>query len=116
VLTGATAIPVWHQNRRLLPAHFLTSGLGGSSAVLQLFGFLVPATQILGFAAASIETLIGFMRKMALINPYMALGGGWKLSDADWMRALRARLRTRLTLSQYGSRSALKALLGCSNC
>jgi formate-dependent nitrite reductase membrane component NrfD len=61
VLIGATAIPVWHENRRLLPAHFLTSGLGGSSAILELFGFLVPAAQILGFAAASIETLIGII-------------------------------------------------------
>jgi formate-dependent nitrite reductase membrane component NrfD len=64
VLIGATTIPVWHQNRRLLPAHFLTSGLGGSSAILELFGFLVPATQILGFAAASIETLIGFILEL----------------------------------------------------
>ena len=29
VLIGATAIPVWHENRLLLPGHFLTSGLGG---------------------------------------------------------------------------------------
>jgi formate-dependent nitrite reductase membrane component NrfD len=60
VLIGATAIPVWHEHRRLLPGHFLTSGLGGSAALLEFFGFLVPATQILGLAAAGIETLIGF--------------------------------------------------------
>ena len=30
VLIGATAIPVWHEIGRLLPAHFLTSGLGRS--------------------------------------------------------------------------------------
>jgi formate-dependent nitrite reductase membrane component NrfD len=64
VLLGATAIPVWHENRKLLPGHFLTSGLGGASAILELFGFLVPATQILGFAAATIETLIGFMLEL----------------------------------------------------
>jgi formate-dependent nitrite reductase membrane component NrfD len=58
VLIGATAIPVWHQKRPLLPGHFLTSGLGGASANLELFGFLVPNTQILGFAGATIETLI----------------------------------------------------------
>jgi hypothetical protein len=29
-----------------------------------LFGFLVPASQILGFAAATIETLIGFILEM----------------------------------------------------
>jgi formate-dependent nitrite reductase membrane component NrfD len=59
VLLGATAIPVWHENRRLLPAHFLTSGLGGSSAILELAGFLVPVTQFMGVAAAGVETIIG---------------------------------------------------------
>jgi hypothetical protein len=58
VLIGATAIPVWSENRELLPAHFLTSGLGGSAAILELTGFLIPATQILGFVASGIETLI----------------------------------------------------------
>lgn len=58
VLIGATAIPVWSQNRKLLPAHFLASGLGGAAGILELAGFLVPATQILGFAASGIETVI----------------------------------------------------------
>jgi hypothetical protein len=58
VLIGATAIPVWSENRKLLPAHFLTSGLGCSAAILELAGFLIPATQVLGFAASGIETLI----------------------------------------------------------
>jgi hypothetical protein len=58
VLIGATAIPVWFKNRRLLPAHFLTSGLGCSAGILELTGFLIPATQILGFAASGIETVI----------------------------------------------------------
>ena len=58
VLIGATAVPVWSQNRELLPAHFLTSGLGGSAAILELAGFLIPATQVFGFVASGIETLI----------------------------------------------------------
>ena len=58
VLIGATAIPVWNQNLKLLPAHFLTSGLGGAAGILELAGFLIPATQILGFAAAGAETVI----------------------------------------------------------
>lgn len=58
VLIGATAIPVWSRNRELLPAHFLASGLGGSAAILELTGFLMPATQILGFVASGIETLL----------------------------------------------------------
>ncbi len=59
VLIGATANPVWSHNRRALPAHFLAAALGGSGAVLELVGFLIPATQILGVAAAAIETLLG---------------------------------------------------------
>jgi hypothetical protein len=57
VLIGATAIPVWLENRRFLPAHFLTSGVGGSAAILELAGFLVPATHFLGFVAAGLETI-----------------------------------------------------------
>ena len=58
VLIGATAIPVWHEHRTLLPPHFLTSGLGGAAGILELAGFLIPATQILGFAASGAETVI----------------------------------------------------------
>ncbi|HEU0367959.1 MAG TPA: NrfD/PsrC family molybdoenzyme membrane anchor subunit, partial [Candidatus Acidoferrum sp.] len=57
VLIGATAIPVWFTHRRFLPAHFLTSGLGGASAILELSGFFVPATQVLGFFTAGLETI-----------------------------------------------------------
>jgi hypothetical protein len=39
-----------------LPLHFLTSGLGGAAGILELAGFLVPGTQILGFVASGIET------------------------------------------------------------
>lgn len=61
VLIGATAIPVWSHNRTLLPAHFLISGLGGSAAILELLGFLIPVTQFLGFCASGLETLLGFI-------------------------------------------------------
>lgn len=59
VLIGATAIPVWSQNRTAIPAHFLTSAFGSASAVLELLGFQIPATQFLGLAAAAIETMLG---------------------------------------------------------
>ncbi len=64
VLIGATAIPVWHQHRHLLPAHFLASGLGGSSAILELLGFLLPVTQFIGVAASSVETLLGILLEL----------------------------------------------------
>jgi formate-dependent nitrite reductase membrane component NrfD len=85
VLIGATAIPVWHENRLLLPGHFLTSGLGGSAAILELFGFLVPATQILGFATTTIETLIGFILELRHGRIYAPLHegkSGWTMRIA----------------------------------
>ncbi|MFZ0319963.1 MAG: NrfD/PsrC family molybdoenzyme membrane anchor subunit [Candidatus Sulfotelmatobacter sp.] len=59
VLIGATANPVWSHNRRALPQHFLASAVGGAAGVLELLGFLTPATQILGLVAAIAETLLG---------------------------------------------------------
>ena len=59
VLIGATANPVWSQNRRALPPHFLAGGVGGAAGTLELLGFLIPATQYLGLAAALAETLLG---------------------------------------------------------
>jgi Polysulphide reductase, NrfD len=61
VLIGATAIPAWSLNRKLLPPHFLTSGLGSAAGILELAGFLIPATQFLGFFASGVETMIELM-------------------------------------------------------
>jgi hypothetical protein len=72
VLIGATAIPVWFTHRRILPAHFLTSGLGGSSAILELAGFIIPATQNLGLVTAGLETIFELLfeiRKPAVDAP-----------------------------------------------
>jgi formate-dependent nitrite reductase membrane component NrfD len=59
VLIGATANPVWSHNHRVIPTHFLASAVGGSAGILELIGFLTPATQFLGFVAAIAETLLG---------------------------------------------------------
>jgi hypothetical protein len=72
VLLGATAIPVWSENRTLLPGHFLTSGLGSAAGILEFAGFLIPATQILGFVTSGIETVIEIrlaVRKRAADRP-----------------------------------------------
>lgn len=85
VLIGATAIPVWSQNREILPPHFLISGLGSSSGILELFGFLVPATQVLGFVASSFETLLGMfleLRRRPVDAPLHQGGSGWMLRMA----------------------------------
>jgi Polysulphide reductase, NrfD len=58
VLLGVTAIPVWSENRRLLPLHFVIAGLGSAACLLELLGFMVPSTQLIALVAAAIETLI----------------------------------------------------------
>jgi len=59
VLVGATAIPVWNRNVRLLPAHFGASGLASAVAILEWLGHEDAALQRLGIAAAAIETATG---------------------------------------------------------
>jgi len=61
VLLGVTAIPVWSENRTLLPAIFLGGGVGSAAAVLDLLGLLVPATQFIGIAASTVETLVAII-------------------------------------------------------
>jgi hypothetical protein len=61
VLLGVTAIPVWSENRKLVPVVFLAGGLGSAAAVLELLGFLVPATQLIGMVASAVETLTAIM-------------------------------------------------------
>jgi formate-dependent nitrite reductase membrane component NrfD len=58
VLLGVTAIPVWSENRKLVPVVFLTGGLGSAAALLELLGFLVPVTQSIGIVASAVETLV----------------------------------------------------------
>lgn len=82
VLIGATAIPVWSENRKLLPAHFLTSGLGCAAGILELAKFLIPATQFIGFAAAGIETVVGAvleMQKSSVHAPLHHGRSGWTM-------------------------------------
>jgi formate-dependent nitrite reductase membrane component NrfD len=80
VLLGVTAIPVWSENRRLLPTHFVASGIGSASALLELFGFLVPATQMVGFIVSAWETLVGAsieLRARAVDEPLRRGRSGW---------------------------------------
>jgi formate-dependent nitrite reductase membrane component NrfD len=59
VLLGATAIPIWNQNVRLLPVHFAASGLGSAAALLTLLGHEERALNDIAIGAAAAETLIG---------------------------------------------------------
>jgi formate-dependent nitrite reductase membrane component NrfD len=59
VLLAVTAIPVWSMHRALLPPHFAASALGSAAALLELAGFLEPATARIGLAASAVELAIG---------------------------------------------------------
>lgn len=59
VLIGATAMPVWNRNVRLLPPHFAASGLASAAAILTLMGHDEPALNDIAMAAAAAETMIG---------------------------------------------------------
>jgi len=64
VLLGVSAIPVWSENRRLLPPHFVASGLGAAAGILELLGFLTPETHLMALVAAAAETFIGVFIEM----------------------------------------------------
>ena len=56
VLLGATAIPVWSKNARLLPLHFGASSLGSAVSILELMGHRDRALNRIGLGAALVET------------------------------------------------------------
>ncbi|MBV8516280.1 MAG: polysulfide reductase NrfD [Acidobacteria bacterium] len=58
VLLGATAIPVWNENVRLLPVHFGASALGSAVSLLELRGHRDRALNALGLGTAIFETLV----------------------------------------------------------
>lgn len=59
VLLGATAIPLWADNARVLPVHFGASSLGSAVALLELRGHTDPALNTLALGAALFETASG---------------------------------------------------------
>jgi len=60
VLLGATAIPVWKEHVRTLPAHFAASALGSAVSLLELRGHRHRALRSLGLGASLYETAAGF--------------------------------------------------------
>jgi hypothetical protein len=112
VLIGATAVPVWSQNRTLLPIHFLTSGLGSSAGILELAGFLIPATQILGFVGSGIETLLALLfevRKRPVDAPLHHGKSGWTHRVAGLLEGPLALLLRVFFGSSPGGRQAAAA-------
>ncbi len=77
VLIGATTIPAWSQNVRLLPIHFAASGVGSAVSALELMGHRDAALNTLGIGAAAVETAIGLsleLRRDPALDP---LKHGW---------------------------------------
>jgi len=85
VLLSVTAIPVWSENRRLIPVVFLAGGLGSAAAALELLGFLVPVTQFIGIVASTVETSVAIiieLRGRYVDRPLREGAIGW-LTRAD---------------------------------
>lgn len=57
VLLGATVIPIWNEHAAILPMNFGASAVAAAVSLLELRGHTQPALNILGTAAASVETL-----------------------------------------------------------
>jgi hypothetical protein len=85
VLLAVSAIPVWSENRRLLPLHFVASALGASAGVLELLGFLNHATNGMAFVAATVETCLAVsieLRGRAVDAPLREGRVGWLIRAA----------------------------------
>ena len=80
VLIGATAIPVWNQNVRLLPVHFAASGVASAAALLTLMGHDDDALNDIAMGAAAAETIIGAIvetKRSAATRPLRHGPTGW---------------------------------------
>jgi formate-dependent nitrite reductase membrane component NrfD len=77
VLIGATAIPAWSQNVRILPVHFGASAVGSAVSILELLGHRDPALNLLGAGAAAVETLIGGSLELSASQALVPLKEGW---------------------------------------
>jgi hypothetical protein len=80
VLVGVTAIPVWAENVRLLPAHFGTSGVASAVALLELRGHTSEPMRRLGIATTAVETIVGGViegRQHRGLEPLKRGRSGW---------------------------------------
>jgi outer membrane protein, multidrug efflux system len=74
----ARSVSAYQESVRLANTRY-DSGLASYFEVIDAKLDLYPAQQF--------EIQYDLERKVSLVNLYMALGGGWKLSDADWMQS-----------------------------
>jgi formate-dependent nitrite reductase membrane component NrfD len=119
VLIGATAIPAWSENVRILPVHFGASAVGTAVSILELMGHRDPALNALGAGAAAVETLIGASLELSLARRSSAEGStsealaplkhGWSGQIVRAGGVLSGPLPLALRLMAGGSPSARKA-------
>ena len=77
VLIGATAIPAWSENVKVLPVHFGASGVGAAVSILELLGHRDRALNVLGAGAAAVETLIGASFELRQSDALVPLKDDW---------------------------------------
>ncbi|MGA7617691.1 MAG: NrfD/PsrC family molybdoenzyme membrane anchor subunit [Thermoanaerobaculia bacterium] len=136
VLVGATAIPVWQENVRLLPLHFGASALASAVSLLELLGNRNGALNALGFGAAVVETGVGAVFENETGRAFKPLkegesgtitriggvlsgpaplllrlasalvGSGWRLRQAAAVSSLAGSLITRYAWLEAGKESA----------
>lgn len=113
VLIGATAIPVWHDNIKLLPIHFAASGLASAAALLTLLGHDEPALDDIAIGAAAVETAIGAsieLRDEPALAPLKDGASGWVIRVGGLLSgpvplAIRAGLRACRTENESRDRA-----------
>ena len=88
VLLGATAIPVWSRNARVLPMLFGASGMGAAVSTLELLGHRTRALNRIGIGAALVgKRSRALSRELATIETLTPLRDG---ANGQLARAPRA--------------------------
>ena len=87
VLIGATSIPAWSSQVRLLPIHFGASGLASAVSILELMGRSERALNVLGLTPAIVETAIGIAIESSAevaTEPLRRGATGWTMRAAGF--------------------------------
>jgi hypothetical protein len=109
VLIGATAIPAWSANIRVLPIHFGASGVGAAVSILELLGHRDRALNLLGAGAAAVEAVIGASLELRESDALVPLKEDWSGAVTRMGGVLSGPLPLALRLVAGRSPSARKA-------
>ena len=109
VLIGATAIPAWSENVKVLPIHFGASAVGTAVSILELLGHRDRALNVLGAGAAAVETFIGASLELRESDALVPLKENWSGAVTRMGGVLSGPLPLALRLVAGRSPSARKA-------